>query len=65
MKAHMYWSFGALACMAGCIYTGRQKQMTAHKYLAYGALGCIGMAIYSGHKMVAPKKKKENEETNE
>ena len=25
----------------------------------YGALGCMGMAIYSGHKMIAPKKKKE------
>ena len=22
MKAHKYWSLGALACMAGCFYTG-------------------------------------------
>ena len=62
MKAHKYWSLGALACMAGCFYTGRKKLMKAHKYFAYGALGCMGMAIYSGHKMIAPKKKKETEE---
>ena len=58
MKAHKYCSLGALACMAGCCYTGCKKLMQAHKYFAYGALGCMGMAIYSGHKMIAPKKKK-------
>ena len=58
MKAHKYWSLGALAYMAGCFYTGCKKLMQAHKYFAYGALGCMGMAIYSGHKMIAPKKKK-------
>ena len=58
MKAHKYWSLGALACMAGCFCTGCKKLMKAHKYFAYGALGCMGMAIYSGHKMIAPKKKK-------
>lgn len=57
MKTHKYWSLGALACMAGCFYTGCKKLMKAHKYFAYGALGCMGMAIYSGHKMIAPKKK--------
>lgn len=62
MKAHKYWSLGALACMAGCFYTGCKKLMKAHKYFAYGALGCMGMAIYSGHKMIAPKKRKETEE---
>ena len=62
MKAHKYWSLGALACMEGCFYTGCKKLMKAHKYFAYGALGCMGMAIYSGHKMIAPKKKKETEE---
>ena len=25
MKAHKYWSLGALACMAGCFYTGCKK----------------------------------------
>lgn len=58
MKAHKYWSLGALACMAGCFYTGCKKLMKAHKYFAYGSLACMGMAIYSGHKMIAPKKKK-------
>lgn len=61
MKAHKYLSLGALACMAGCFYTGCKKLMKAHKYFAYGALGCMGMAIYSGHKMIAPKKKKAKE----
>ena len=34
MKAHKYWSLGALACMAGCFYTGCKKLMQAHKYFA-------------------------------
>ena len=57
MKEHKYWSLGALACMAGCFYTGCKKLMQAHKYFACGFLVCMGMAIYSGHK-IAPKKKK-------
>ena len=48
---------GALACMAGCFYTGCKKLMQTHKYFACGSLVCMGMAIYSGHK-IAPKKKK-------
>lgn len=44
MKAHKYWSLGALACMAGCFYTGCKKLMQAHKYFACGALVCMGMA---------------------
>ena len=32
MKAHKYCSLGALACMAGCFYTGCKKLMQAHKY---------------------------------
>lgn len=56
MKAHKYWSLGALACMAGCFYTGYKKLMQAHKYFACGSLVCMGIAIYSGHK-IAPKKK--------
>ena len=47
MKAHKYWSLGALACMAGCFYTGCKKLMQAHKYFACGSLVCMGMAIYS------------------
>ena len=61
MKAHKYWSLGALACMAGCFYTGCKKLMQAHKYFACGSLVCMGMAIYSGHK-IAPKKKAEKPE---
>ena len=57
MKAHKYWSLGALACMAGCFYTGCKKLMQAHMYFACGSLVCMGMATYSGHK-IAPKKKK-------
>ena len=44
MKAHKYWSLGALACMAGCFYTGCKKLMQAHKYFACGSLVCMGMA---------------------
>ena len=43
MKAHKYWSLGALACMAGCFYTGCKKLMQAHKYFACGSLVCMGM----------------------
>ena len=46
MKAHKYWSLGALACMAGCFYTGCKKLMQAHKYFACGSLVCMGMASY-------------------
>lgn len=60
MKAHKYWSLGALACMAGCFYTGCKNRQQAHKYFAYGSLVCMVMAIYSGHK-IAPKKKKAEE----
>ena len=63
MKAHKYWSLGALACMVGCFYTGCRKLMQAHKYFACGSLFCMGMAIYSGHK-IAPKKKKPKSSNN-
>ena len=33
MKAHKYWSLGALACMAGCFYTGCKKLMQATSIL--------------------------------
>ena len=48
MKAHKYWSLGALACMAGCFYTGCKKLMQAHKYFACGSLVCMGMASSVG-----------------
>ena len=32
MKAHKYWSLGALAAMIGTFYTGYKNMKTAHKY---------------------------------
>ena len=34
MKAHKYWSLGALATMIGTIYTGYKNMKSAHKYFA-------------------------------
>ena len=31
MKAHKYWSLGALATMIGTFYTGYKNMKTAHK----------------------------------
>ena len=61
MKAHKYWSLGALAAMIGTFYTGYKNMKTAHKYFACSSLLCMIMAIYSGHK-IAPKKKAEKPE---
>lgn len=62
MKAHKYWSLGALICMGGSFYTGYKKSIKAHKYFSFGALLCMSMAIWSGHKMSTPKKKKTQED---
>ena len=62
MKAHKYWSFGAVACMAGAFYTGCKKMMAAHKYFAIGSFACMIMAVVSGHKMISKGKKKHDEE---
>ena len=51
MKAHKYWSLGALATMIGTIYTGYKNMKSAHKYFACSSLLCMIMAIYSGHKI--------------
>ena len=55
MKAHKYWSLGALATMIGTIYTGYKNMKSAHKYFACSSLLCMIMAIYSGHKMLSAK----------
>ena len=55
MKAHKYWSLGALATMIGTIYTGYKNMKSAHKYFACSSLLCMIMAIYSGHKMISGK----------
>ena len=62
MKAHKYWSVGALLCMAGSFYSGYKKLMKAHKYFSFGALICMIMAIWSGHKLITPKKKQKQED---
>ena len=58
MKAHKYWSLGALATMIGTIYTGYKNMKSAHKYFACSSLLCMIMAIYSGHKMLSAKSRK-------
>ena len=54
MKAHKYWSIGAIVTMVGTFYTGYKGLKAAHKYFAFGSLICMIMAVYSGHKMISP-----------
>ena len=35
MKAHKYWSVGALITMLGTFYTGYKKLKASHKYFAF------------------------------
>ena len=53
MKAHKYWSLGALISIIGTFYTGYKGLKAAHKYFAFGSLICMIMVIYSGHKLIA------------
>ena len=63
MKAHKYWSVGALITMLGTFYTGYKKQKSSHKYFALSSMLCMVMAIYTGHKMITRnRKKKANKE---
>ena len=41
MKAHKYWSLGALAAMVGTFCTGYKNMKSAHKYFAGSALLCM------------------------
>ena len=52
MKAHKYWSIGAIVTMVGTFYTGYKGLKAAHKYFAFGSLICMIMAVYSGHKII-------------
>ena len=61
MKAHKYWSLGALATMIGTFYTGYKNMKTAHKYFACSSLLCMIMAIYSGHKMISGKSREKKD----
>ena len=36
MKAHKYWSIGAIVTMVGTFYTGYKGLKAAHKYFAFG-----------------------------
>lgn len=56
MKAHEYWSIGALITMLGTFYTGYKGTKSSHKYFAVSSLICMVMAIYSGHKMLSGKR---------
>ena len=57
MKAHKYWSVGALITMIETFYTGYKGLKAAHKYFAFGSLICMIMAVYSGHKMISGNKR--------
>ena len=61
MKAHKYWSIGAIVTMIGTFYTGYKGLKAAHKYFAFGSLICLIMAVYSGHKMISGKSRKKKE----
>ena len=58
MKAHKYWSVGALFTMIGTFYTGHKGLKSSHKYFALSSMLCMTMAIYTGHKMISGNRKK-------
>ena len=57
MKAHKYWSVGALITMICTFWTGHKGTKSGHKYFALGSLVCMVMAMYTGHKMISGNKK--------
>ena len=57
MKAHKYWSVGALITMLGTFYTGYKKLKSSHKYFAFSSMLCMVMVIYTGHKMITRNRK--------
>ena len=58
MKAHKYWSMGALITMIGTFYTGYKGSKSGHKYFACSTLICMIMSMYTGHKMISGNRKK-------
>ena len=58
MKAHKYWSVGALITMIGTFYPGHKGLKSSHKYFALSSILCMTMAIYTGHKMISGNRKK-------
>ena len=60
MKAHKYWSIGALITMIGTFYTGYKRSKSGHRYFACSTLICMIMSMYTGHKMISGNKEQEN-----
>ncbi len=59
MKAHEYWSVGALITMLGTFYSGYKGSKSSHKYFAASSLLCMIMAIYTGHRMISKKTRRQ------
>ena len=57
MKAHKYWSIGALITMIGTFYTGYKGSKSGHRYFACSTLICMIMSMYTGHKMISVNKR--------
>ena len=57
MKAHKYWSVGALINMIGPFYTGYKGSKSSHRYFACSTLICMIMSMYTGHKMISGNKR--------
>ena len=57
MKAHKYWSVGALITMIGTFYTGYKGSKSSHRYFACSTLICMIMSMYTGHKMISGNKR--------
>ena len=53
MKAHKYWSMGALITMIGTFYTGYKGSKSSHRYFACSTIICMIMSMYTGHKMIS------------
>ena len=51
MKAHKYWSVGALITMFGTYYTGYKKLKSSHKYFALSSMLWMEMAKQTGPKL--------------
>ena len=61
MKAHEYWSVGALITMLGTFSSGYKGSKSSHKYFAASSLLCMIMAIYPGHRIISKNKTPEKE----
>ena len=54
MKAHKYWSFGALITMIGTFYTGYKGSKSSHRYFACSTLICMIMCKLRSNGMPVP-----------